>query len=167
MINNLLKYGFMFVVLVLFQVLVFNQVQFSGYINPYIYILFVLLIPLSTPRYILLFAGFLTGLAVDVFSNSLGIHAAATVFIAYIRPFVIRAISSHEEDRNDIPGLSQNKFSWFLYYASVMVFFHHFILFYLEYFTFTHFFTTFLRILFSSVFSVFIIVLSQFLIFRD
>jgi len=156
----------MFVVLVLVQVLVFNQMQFSGFVNPYVYILFVMLLPLSAPRYVVLFSGFFIGLAVDVFSNSPGMHAAATVVIAYIRPFVVRSISSREEDRNDYPGLKQNKFFWFLYYTAIMVFFHHFILFYLEYLTFTHFFSTFLKIILSSVFSIFVIVLSQFLIFR-
>jgi len=154
-------------VLVLLQVLILNQLQLGGYINPYIYILFVMLLPLSTPRYILLLTGFLAGLTVDVFSDSLGVHAAATVFIAYIRPVVIRVISVREEDRNDYPGLKQNKFSWFLYYTLVMVLSHHLILFYLEYFTFSHFFSTLLRVLLSAVFSIFVIVLSQFLIFRQ
>ncbi|WP_372949598.1 rod shape-determining protein MreD [Mariniphaga sp.] len=165
--GRLIKYGIMFISLVLFQVLVLNQVQVSGYINPFIYILFILLLPVSTPRYLLMILGFLLGLSVDVFSNSLGIHAAATVFIAFVRPFVIRSISNREEDRNEYPGLRQNKFTWFLAYVAIMVFGHHFILFYLEYFTFSHFFTTFLRFLLSSVFSIFVIVLSQFLIFRE
>jgi rod shape-determining protein MreD len=154
-------------VLVLVQVLVLNQVQVSGYINPFIYVLFILLLPVSTPRYLLLILGFSIGFAVDIFSNSLGIHAAATVLIAFIRPYVIRSISNREEERNEYPGLRQNKFSWFLYYTSVMVFVHHFALFYLEYFTFSHFFSTFLKVLLSSVFTIFVIVLSQFIIFRE
>ncbi len=165
--GTLLKYGIMFVALVLVQVLIFNQVHLGGYINPFIYILFIMLLPVYTPRYLLLFAGFFLGLAIDVFSNTLGMHAAATVFIAYIRPFVIRSISNREEDRHEFPGLKQNSFSWFLYYAIIMVFSHHIIFFYLEFFTFTHFLTTLLRVVLSSLFSVFIIVLSQFLIFRE
>jgi rod shape-determining protein MreD len=165
--GNLLKYAIMFVALVLVQVLIFNQVHLGGYINPFIYILFIMLLPVYTPRYLLLFAGFFLGLAIDVFSNTLGMHAAATVFIAYIRPFVIRSISNREEDRHEYPGLKQNSFSWFLYYAVIMVFSHHIIFFYLEFFTFTHFLTTLLRVVLSSLFSVFIIVLSQFLIFRE
>lgn len=165
--GTLLKYAIMFVALVLVQVLIFNQVHLGGYINPFIYILFIMLLPVYTPRYLLLFAGFFLGLSIDVFSNSLGMHAAATVFIAYIRPFVIRSISNREEDRHEFPGLKQNSFSWFLYYAVIMVFSHHIIFFYLEFFTFTHFLTTLLRVVLSSLFSVFIIVLSQFLIFRE
>ncbi|MFW6289605.1 MAG: rod shape-determining protein MreD [Mariniphaga sp.] len=165
--NNLLKYGFMFIVLVLVQVLIFNQVHFGGYLNPFIYILFIMLLPVYTPRYLLLISGFLLGLTVDVFSNSLGMHAAATTFIAFIRPFVIRSISSREEDRHEYPGLKQNSLSWFFYYTLIMVFSHHFVFFYLEFFTFSNFLTTFLRVVLSTLFSVFIIVLSQFLIFRE
>lgn len=167
MIRWLIKYAFIFVVLVLIQVLFLNQMQISGYLNPYMYILFVMLLPLSAPRYIVLLSGFLLGLTIDIFSNSLGLHAAATVFIAYVRPFVVRSISDREEEISDYPGLKQNKFSWFLYYTAVMVFLHHFILFFLEIFSFAQFFSTLLRIVLSSLLSIFVIVLSQFLIFRE
>jgi hypothetical protein len=157
----------MFVSLVLVQVLILNQVQFSGFVNPYVYVLFILLLPLSTPRYLVMVLAFLLGLTIDVFSNSLGVHAAASVFIAYLRPFVIRVISNREEDRNDYPGLFQNKFTWFLSYVSIIVFLHHFVLFYLEVFSFSNFGNTFYRVILSAVFSIFVIVLSQFLVFRD
>lgn len=164
--NLVIKYFIMFVSLVLIQVLILNQVRLGGFINPYIYILFIILLPLSTPRYLVLLLGFLIGFSVDVFMNSLGIHTAATVFIAYLRPVVVRSVSSHEEDRNDYPGLYQNKFKWFLSYATIMVVLHHLVLFYIEVFTFNDFFRTLYHVVLSSLFSVFIIVLSQFLIFR-
>jgi hypothetical protein len=157
----------MFIGLVLTQVLILNQVQFSGFVNPYIYILFILLLPLSSPRYLVLLLAFLLGITIDVFSNSLGIHAFSTVLAAYIRPLVIRLISNREEDRNDYPGLVQNKFQWFLSYTSIMVFMHHLVLFYLEVFTFSNFFETLFRVFLSSVFSIIVIVLSQFIVFRD
>ena len=167
MIRVLIKYAVMFVSLVLMQVLIFSQVQLSGFFNPYIYILFIILLPLSTPRYAVLILGFLLGLVIDVFSNSLGIHSAASVFIAYLRPLVIRIISNREDDKNDYPGLHQNKLSWFISYVSIMVLLHHFVLFYLEVYTFANFFNTLLRVILSSLFSIIVIVLSQFLIFRD
>lgn len=157
----------MFVSLVLVQVLIFNQVQFSGFFNPYIYVLFVILLPLSTPRYLMLISAFLLGFVIDIFSNSLGVHAAATVFVAYIRPLIIRLISNREDDRSDYPGLYQNKLSWFVNYVIILVFIHHAILFYLEVYTFANFFNTLYRIILSSLFSTIVIVLSQFLVFRD
>lgn len=167
MIRGPLKYVIMFFVLVLIQVLVLNQVQFSGYINPYLYVLFVMLLPLSSPRYIVLPLAFLIGLTIDIFSNSLGVHAAATTFMAYFQPLIIRLISTHEEDRSEFPGLKQNGFLWFLYYTIGMVVMHHFILFYLEIFSFQNFFHTLYRVILSSLFSIFVIVLSQFVIFRE
>lgn len=161
-----IKYVVMFITLVLVQVLILNQVQLGGFINPYVYILFIMLLPLSLPRYVVLILGFLLGLSIDMFMNSLGIHAAATVFIAYLRPLVVRSISNREEDRSDYPGLHQNKFSWFLLYTTIMVFLHHIVLFYVEVFTFSHFFETLYHVFLSSLFTVFLIVLSQFIIFR-
>ena len=167
MIRILSKYALMFISLVLIQVLIFNQVQFSGFFNPYIYVLFIILLPLSTPRYATLILAFLLGLVIDIFSNSLGVHSAATVFVAYIRPLVIRLISPREDDRSDYPGLNQNKLSWFINYVIIIVFLHHAMLFYLEVYTFANFFNTLYRVILSSLFSIIVIVLSQFLVFRD
>lgn len=166
MIHNYLKYFWMFVLLVIIQILILNQVQFSGYINPYFYVLFILLLPATAQPWLVLLSSFFMGIVIDAFSNTMGIHAAASVFAGYIRPTVIRVISTRDEEYNEYPGLQQNKFSWFLLYASVIVLSHHLILFYLEVFSFNQFFYTLLRVLISSVFTIFIIVLSQFIIFR-
>ena len=157
----------MYVVLVLTQVLFLNQVQISGFVNPYIYILFIMLLPVNAPRYVLLLGGFFIGLSIDIFSNTLGVHAFASVFIAFLRPLIIRAITDREEDMSDYPGLSQNGLGWFLYYTSLMVVLHHTVLFFTEVFTFADFFGTLYRIVLSSLFSIFVIVLSQFIVFRD
>jgi rod shape-determining protein MreD len=157
----------MFVSLVLVQVLIFNQVQFGGFFNPYVYILFVILLPLSTPRYLVLILAFILGFIIDVFSNSLGVHAAATVFIAYMKPLIIRIITNREDDKSDYPGLHQNKLIWFLSYVAIMVLLHHLLLFYLEVYTFANFLNTLFRVVLSSLFSIIVIVLSQFLVFRD
>jgi len=166
MVNSYFKYPIMFVALVLIQVMILNQIEFSGYANPYLYILFILLLPSNAPRYVVLLSAFLIGITIDIFSGSMGIHASATVFIGYFRPFVIRVISVRDEEPAEYPGLSQNKFSWFLTYTSIIVFLHHLMLFYLEIFTFRDFTDTFIRVVVSSFFSIFIIVLSQYIIFR-
>jgi len=163
----IIKYAIVFIVLLLAQVLFLNQVQFSGFVNPYIYILFIMLLPINVPRYILLFSGFFIGLSVDIFSNTLGIHASASVFVAYLRPILIRVITNREEDMSEYPGLKQNGFVWFLYYTALMVMVHHSVLFFVEVFSFANFFDTLYRVLLSSLFSIFIIVLSQYIIFRD
>ena len=165
--REIIKYSIMFVVLVLTQVLFLNQVQFSGFVNPYIYILFIMLLPFNAPRYVLLLGGFFIGLCIDIFSNTLGIHAFATVFIAFLRPAIITAITNREEDLEDYPGLVQNGFAWFLYYTAIMVLLHHIVLFLIEAFTIADLLGTLYRILLSSLFSIFVIVLSRFIVFRD
>jgi hypothetical protein len=149
------------------QVIILNQVQFNGYVNPYIYVLFILLLPLKIARYAELLLAFFLGLSVDIFSNTLGIHSFATVLMAYLRPTVVNVISAGEEIKADYPGLKQNRFLWFVYYVSILVFIHHFVLFFIEVFSFTNFFVTLLRVFVSWFFSVFVMVLSQFLIFRE
>ncbi len=165
--REFVKYTIMFLVLVGVQVLFLNQVQFSGYVNPYLYILFILLLPINTPRYLILVSAFLLGVCIDIFSNTLGMNAFATVFIAYGRSFIIRTVTNREEDMSDYPGLLQNGFMWFLYYTAIMVFIHHTVLFTIEVFSFSNYFETLKRILLSSLFSIFVIVLSQFMVFRD
>ncbi|NQU84708.1 MAG: rod shape-determining protein MreD [Mariniphaga sp.] len=167
MIRIWIKYSIMFISLVLIQVLILNFIQFSGYINPYMYILFILLLPVSTPRYLIVILGFVLGLVIDIFSNTIGMHASATTFMAFARPFVIELISAREMDKSEYPGLNQYGFQWFLYYSAILVVLHHIFFFYVEAFTFMNFIYTFIRSILSSIFSIFIIVLSQYLVFRE
>lgn len=162
-----IKYPVMFAVLVLLQVLIFNQMHLGGFINPYIYVLFILLLPVSMPRYQVLLLSFLTGIAIDWFSNTLGLHASASVLMGFLRFPVIKLISQKESDQSDYPGLKRTGIRWFILYISILVVTHHFFLFYVEVFSFGGFFRTLLRSLASSVFTVFILFLSQFLVFRE
>ncbi len=167
MIKLLMKYVVMFAVLVLIQVLLLNHVMLGGYLIPYMYILFIMLLPVSIPGYLLIILAFATGFVIDMFSDSPGIHSSATLVMAIFRAPLIKSISQKEENTNDFPGLKQNGFSWFLTYTAIMVIIHHVFLFFMEMFTFHEFFFTLFRSILSSVLSVFIIILSQFIIFRE
>ncbi|MGE5421026.1 MAG: rod shape-determining protein MreD [Chloroflexota bacterium] len=163
MINTVLRFSGIFVLLVLLQVLLFNNIQFSGYVNPYIYLLFILLLPIEIPSWLLLIVSFITGAIVDVFSGSPGMHSSATVLAGFIRPAVLRIVTVREGYE---PGSSLSMhaygFRWFLIYTSITVLIHHTALFYLEVFRFGDFFRTFLRILLSSFFSILFILLIEF-----
>lgn len=162
--SSILKYIGSWVLLVLVQVLLLNHVQISGYINPYIYILFILNLPFSTPKYLLLLLGFLLGLNVDMFSNTLGIHAAATTFVAFIRPFVINLISSRDVlELNQEPSIEELGFSWVFRYTVILVLAHHLFLFYVEVFTLQGFVYTLFRVFLSSIFTIILITISKFL----
>ncbi len=162
-----IKYPVMFVVLALLQVLLFNQVNLSGFLNPYIYVLFILLLPLSMAPYQVLLLSFLMGIVIDWFSNSLGLHASAAVVLGFFRLPVVHLITTREAEQVEYPGLKQTGMNWFLLYVTILVFIHHFFLFSVEVFTFESFHRTILRGLASSAFTVGVIYVSQLLIFRE
>lgn len=167
MLNDILKYTGIFILLLLIQILVMNNIGFSGYVNPYVYILFILLLPLQMPAWLLLIIAFFTGLSVDMFAATAGLHTAATVLAAFVRPYILSVIAPRDGyEQGDESGIKENGFRWFLLYAGLMVFIHHFALFYIEVFRFKHFFLTFARVILSSLFSILFIVLIQVLIIR-
>ena len=168
MIKDFGKYVIMFFVLVLVQVLILNNIQVSGLINPYIYILFVLLLPFNIPGYFLLGFSFLIGFTVDIFGNTPGIHAGATVFLGFIRPALAQLISTRELiEKGTTPNMTQLGFASFIKYIIIAVLIHHLILFFAETFSFSDIFETLLRWILSSVLSILLILGSQFIIFKN
>lgn len=156
-----------FLILILFQVLVLDNILLNGYLNPYFYVLFIILMPFETPRWLLLISGFLLGLSVDLFENTLGMHAAATVFMALVRPWVLSIFAPRDGYEPDtFPRIFYYGFNWFLKYSLVMVLFHHLALFYIEVFHFQEFLSTLLRVILSTVLTTSTIILSQYFIFR-
>ena len=93
MIRQLSKYVLHFIVLVFVQVFILNRIELGGYINPYLYILFVMLMPFQTPKWLLLLLGFFLGLTIDLFAHTPGMHSSATVLIAFLRPYVLELIA--------------------------------------------------------------------------
>ena len=146
-----------FILLVLFQVLVLNNIQFLGYINPNLYILFILALPVRTPRWFSLILAFALGLSIDAFSNTMGLHAFATVFIAFIRNGIIKLFTSIEEGNNPTPSFYTFGVSEYIKYVVFLVFVHHTILFYLEAFSFVHFWIVLAKIVFSSILTILLI----------
>ncbi|MBN1987932.1 MAG: rod shape-determining protein MreD [Bacteroidales bacterium] len=168
MVKDYSKYIILFITLVAVQLLVLNNIQFSGYVNPFVYVLFILLLPYKISGWALLLLAFVTGLSIDAFNNTIGMHSSATLFMAFIRPYVLSRFASRENsDRTGIPNLANNGINWFIQYTILMVFIHHFALFYLEAFSFSHFFVTLGRTLLSTLFSSAVIILSQFFVFRN
>jgi hypothetical protein len=156
-----------FVFLILLQVLILNHIHLGGFINPYFYVYFILLLPFATPKWLLLVSAFLMGFSIDLFSNSMGVNAAASVMMAFARPFVIKAISTGTEyEVGERPSLKNQDMKWFVYYCVILILIHHFVLFYLEIFRFREFFPTFLRVLLSSAFTFLLVMLSEYLFYR-
>ncbi|MCE1199070.1 MAG: rod shape-determining protein MreD [Marinilabiliales bacterium] len=167
MVNNLLKYSLVFIVAVLLQVLVLNRILILNMISPFFYIIFLLLLPFDTPRALLTFLGFLLGLSVDAFTNTLGVHASVCVLIGFLRPVILNNISTRETRESvSAPRISTMSLNWFIGYTAIFVAIHHLLLFMLEAFTFQGILFTLLRAVFSGVLSIVLIVISQFMIFR-
>ncbi len=167
MLINGSKYLLIFVISVLLQVLIFNNILIARMIVPYFYIIFLILLPFQTPRAFLLILGFLLGLSIDLFTNTMGVHAFACVLTAFFRSGILSLISSRETlESVAAPRIQNMSIQWFIGYAAFMVIIHHLTLFFIEAFTFNDFLFTLLRVILSSLLSLSLIVLSQFLIFR-
>lgn len=166
MANEILKNIGRFVFLVLLQGLILNDVNlWQGMAIPYVYILFLLMLPIETPRWLELILGLVLGLSIDMFTNTLGIHASACVLIAYIRPLYLRVIAPRDGyEYGQRPGIQDLGFSWLLKYAVVLIFIHHLWLFYVEVYSFKGFFTTLLRVILSTAFTLLLTIISQYLI---
>ncbi|MDD3739036.1 MAG: hypothetical protein PHP31_07055 [Lentimicrobiaceae bacterium] len=153
-----------FVLLLVLQVLILNKINLFGYLHPNAYILFILLLPFETPGWLLLILAFVTGLSVDVFEGVMGIHTIATVFAAFIRPYVIRAVGNEPEyGTNAKPGIFDMKLSWFLYYAAIIIFLHQFILNLLDAFSFKQFFLLLWRTILNSILTLIFAVILQYI----
>ncbi|MFA6127070.1 MAG: rod shape-determining protein MreD [Bacteroidales bacterium] len=167
MIDQLNRYVFRFFLVIFFQVLILNNVQFSGYINPYFYIWYILVLPFDTPGWVLLGTAFFLGLGIDVFpqslagnGSSLGTHTASTLLIAFMRPNVLRWINPRDEyEPGTFPDSKNYGILWFLAYAMIMIGIHHFVLFFLEDLSLRDFLRTLLRVIMSGIFSLIFILL--------
>jgi hypothetical protein len=156
---NLLR----FIALIAAQILIFSNINFSPYINPYVYPLFILLLPFGTPRWLLLILGFGTGLTVDLFLGSLGMHAAACVLIAYLRPFLISIITPKGAEFEVEPNINLQGVTWFSIYCGLATLIHHICYFLIESWTFYNPFISILRIILSTIFSVMFMMIFLFL----
>ena len=136
MYNTLIRNILRFVILLIVQVMVFDNLGFGTYIHPYIYVLFVLLLPFDTPKWRLLIDGFLIGMAVDIFNGTPGLNAAATVFLAFSRSFII-GITSRKSDieGKNAPTVTEMGLQWFAVYALLLLLLHNLVLFWLEAFS--------------------------------
>ncbi|WNM19990.1 rod shape-determining protein MreD [Flavobacterium capsici] len=142
-----------FILLLLAQVLIFNRLDLFGYINPYPYILFIILFPVNGNKLGLLLASFFLGLIMDMFWNSGGVHAASCLVLAYFRPAIFKfsfglSYEYQTVKLNDV--LTPERFSFIL----IAVVIHHFTLFILEVFKISFFWDIFLRTIFSTIFTI-------------
>jgi hypothetical protein len=111
--------------------------------------------------------GFFLGLSVDIFYDSLGIHAAASVLVGFLRPTWVNFLTPQGGyDSGITPRLQKMGYGWFFAYASLLVFAHHVAIFYIEAGGFSLFFFTLVKVTFSTIFTFFVLILIQLLFNR-
>ena len=165
MINIIFKNIFRFLILVAIQVLILNNIQYSGFVVPFLYVLFILMLPFQTPVWAVLILSFLLGATVDILSDTIGLNIAASVLMGFLRYYVLKVLSPREGyEPGAQPSLKFFGISWFLRYSVPLVLAHHFFLFYLETFSFSEFFSTFFRVIVSTIFTIGLILLSQYIV---
>lgn len=160
-----IKYTIYFIVLAALQVLVLNNMQISSYLNPYGYILIIIILPFETPGWLLLATAFLMGITMDVFPQgwfgsgaTLGFHTAATVLAAFLRPVILKRINPRDEyEAGTSPDASDYGFGWYSIYTLIVVSIHHFTLFSLEAMSFRRMPDVLLRTFLSVLFTLFLI----------
>lgn len=148
-----------FIGLIFLQVLILNNINFMGYVNPYLYILFILLYPFNANQSLFLILSFFMGMIIDIFEDSGGINAAACVVAAFVRPNLLRFSFGISYDHQNL-RLSATPFGSKLSYVILMVIIHHLVLFSLEMFSLNHIILILKKTLFSSIFTVILVILS-------
>jgi rod shape-determining protein MreD len=156
--------AFLFFSLLFLQVFLLNNILFLGYVNPYLYVVFVIFYPLKKERFLFLFLSFLLGLFIDFFSDSGGINAFSLLFIAYIRLFFIRVILKKTEQDYLLFDLHQEPFGKVFNYVIILIVIHHFILFSLANFSTQNFSDVLVNTLYSSIFTAVLFFLGTYII---
>ncbi|MFV0391716.1 MAG: rod shape-determining protein MreD [Paludibacteraceae bacterium] len=148
---------FRFIILVLIQVYVLDNIQFLGYISPMIYVLFLLSLPVRLHSAIVMLIAFGLGLTIDMFNNTMGMHAFASVLIAFIRPAAIRVFTDFDQIYNPTPSFRTFGVRSYTKYVVILVLVHHTVLFFIESFSFLNFSQLIPKILLSSLVTILLI----------
>jgi rod shape-determining protein MreD len=157
-----------FVIVVFLQIFILENINLWGYINPYFYIYFILLLPFEIAGWLLLISSFFLGFTIDMFTGAIGIHTASSVLMAFSRPLIIKAIPSRKDFEPGMsPSVSDLGFLWFFSYSFILVVIHHMALFFIEVFRFADFFDTLLRVIISSIFTLVLVIVAQYLFYKS
>ncbi|MEM9916453.1 MAG: hypothetical protein AAF990_00070 [Bacteroidota bacterium] len=166
--STILTHTLRFIGITLFQVLLLKGASPSwenfNYIQIFLYPVFIMLLPLRTPNTLVIFLGFVTGLAVDLFYDSVGVHASACVFMAFIRPAILALVEPRGGyNVNHSPTKRRFGIGWFTIYSSCLMFAFLFWYFSVEAFTFYYFWDILLRTLSSFLVSMVFVVIYQYI----
>ncbi len=158
-VSNLIR----FVVLIALQVLLLDHMDLAnGWVVPYLYVLFIMMLPFEMPTWSVLLLGFATGATMDFFSSTPGMHAGACTVMAFARTGVLRLLEPRDGYEFGVAPTAQAMGAvWFLTYSALLVPIHHLWLFFTEVFRFDRFPETLGRALLSALLTITLIMLVQ------
>ena len=158
---------FRFILLAFIQIFLLKNIGYYNLATPFLYVLFILLLPFKTPNWLVYLLAFCMGLTIDTFYDTLGLHALACTFMAWARIiFISITVSTEDRETEPQPGMSEMGFRWFLIYSLTLIFVHHLALFSFEIFRLSGFGEALLSTLLSTIFTLFLVLLSQFVFYR-
>jgi hypothetical protein len=162
--RNIIIQFFSFVIYVLYQVLILKNIVLFDTAFCFLYIAYLLFLPVESNTMLLMVVGFAMGIVIDIFYDSFGLHAFACVFVMFVRNSYLSAITPQGGyDSSSTPSIAVNGMQWFLIYTVPMVFLHHSILFYVEAGGFDMFWFTLWKIITSTIFTALVTVIVQYL----
>jgi rod shape-determining protein MreD len=121
-----------FVILVLMQVLVLNNIHFLRLVTPFLYIYFIIKLPVGYASMQLTFLSFLLGMTLDILSNTSGMHAAACTLAGFARPYIMQFFIREDLPDTIYPSYKTFGYGGFIRFVFVLVFLHHLALFLIE-----------------------------------
>ncbi len=152
--------------ILLLQIFVCNNIDFFGFVNPYIYVAFVFLFPLTKNRFITLFTAFIYGLTIDFFSDTGAIHAFSLVLICFVRLFFLRLFFRKNDFDFLLFQLNQESFGKVFSYVITLTFMHHLVMFVMANFSLQNFTEVLNHSIYSTAFTVTLYFLGSFLFNR-
>lgn len=165
--ENITRYILMFLALMALQIFILNNVSAIGMTAPYLYIAFILMLPINLSPTFVLFLAFCVGIIEDLSIGSLGVHSCATVTMAAMRPTILRIMSPRGGyERFNVPLMKSFGIMWALKYVLACVFIHHIVLYFCFSFSLEDASFLFIRMLINVCLTAFLILLSQFFIFK-
>ncbi len=147
-----------YIIVMVLQVLLFNQLQLWGVCHPYIYVLCLLMMPITLPHSASMLIGGGAGLIMDVFCNSLGVHTAACILLMFIRPYLIGLIVNDKDRLNEQISLRAIGMEALIKYVVIMVVIHHLTVFLLAAWSWQHIGFVLMETFVSSLITISIII---------
>ncbi|HNB81065.1 MAG TPA: rod shape-determining protein MreD [Chitinophagaceae bacterium] len=174
--NPILRTFLNFILIMTVQLFLLNDIVIKSMVRimgmpafiPMLYPLVLLLLPVSIPSWLAMAIGMATGLLMDSFSNTPGMHAAACVLLAFMRPYILRLFfqQNAKELGDTVPSVFRMGFIPFALYATMCILLHHFFFYLIQFWSVHQILLILVKTLLSGVLSLLLILIAQMLFAR-